>query len=146
MYTERAVFESCPSEYNGCTRITSLSVTAGGSAVFDASVVYTPGGSCDFQQVLTRVKLLRINNEFGASNDLLFSCSTTEGAECTINDNRVSLNRGNKPGLEFRFTLDGAQMSDNSSYRVIVVGTHPGTGVETRLIKNFSLQVDPGEL
>ncbi len=146
MHTERAVFESCPSEDDGCSESTQLSVTAGESKVFDASIVYTPGGSCDFQQMLDRVMLWRINTAFGMNNRLLFSCSITVGTECTINDSRVTLNRGDRPGLGFRFTLSDIQVNDSSSYQVIVLGRHPGTGTETRLTKNFDLQVDPGEL
>lgn len=139
------MFESCPSEYNGCAGSTQLSVTAGESAVFNAPVMYTPGGSCDFQQELDRVMLWKINDRFGVNNDLLFSCGTADRAVCTINDPRVSWSRGNKPGLQFSFMINSTRLADNSSYRVIVLGRHP-QGVETELIKNFYLQVNPGEL
>ena len=68
------MFESCPSDCrNGCTEKTQVAVTAGQSAVFDASVMYTPGGSCDdFQQMIERVMLWRINNEFRVDNVLMF--------------------------------------------------------------------------
>ena len=141
------MFESCPSEYrNGCTEKTQVMVIAGQSAVFDASVMYTPGGSCDFQQTIERVMLWRINRDFRVPDSLIFSCSTAEGAQCYANDTRVSLSRGDKPGLQFRFTLSSTQLSDNSSYRVIVIRRHPGTGAEMNLMKNFDLRVDPGEL
>ena len=139
------MFESCPSEYDGCTETTQLSVTAGESAVFDASIMYTPGGSCiDSQQMLDRVMLWRVNSLFGDTNDLIFSCRTDDEAGCGENG-RVSLSRGNKPGLEFQFSLRNTQVNDSSSYRVEVRGSHPQTGVTTELTKNFNLRVDPGE-
>ena len=139
------MFESCPSEYDGCTEITQLSVTAGESAIFDASIVYTPGGSCtDSQQMLDRVMLWRVNSQFRVENVLLSSCGTGDEEVCMGND-RVSLSRGNKPGLEFQFTLSNTQVNDSSSYRVDVMRRHPQTGTATELTKNFDLQVDPGE-
>ena len=146
-FTERAVFASCPSEYDGCTEVTQLLVTAGQSANFDATVMYTPGGSCDFQQELTRVNLWKINDEFGVPDELLFSCSTTEGAVCTINNPRVSWSRGRDPGLEFKFTLTNTstvQTNDSSLYKVIVMKSDPKTGTTTELKKRFYLQVLPG--
>ena len=140
------MFESCPSEFTGCSGSTQLSATAGESVVFDASVTYTPGGSCDFQQMLSRVMLWRINEEFGVPNSLMFSCSTTDGEACTMNDPRISWSRGNKPGLHFMFTLNSTRLDDNSLYRVTVLGMHPQTGVETTLTKVFDLQVNPGGL
>ena len=145
MYTERAVFESCPGEYDGCTETTQLSVTAGESAVFDASVMYTPGGSCtDSQQMLDRVMLWRVNLRFGDDDDLLFSCRTDDEAGCGENG-RVSLSRGNKPGLDFQFSLRNTQVNDSSSYRAIVTRRHPQTLSISQLTKNFNLQVDTGE-
>ena len=139
MYTERAVFASCPSEYDGCAEVTQLLLLAGESAKFNATVMYTPGGSCDFQQELTRVNLWKINNEFGVPDELLFSCSTDEGAVCTINNPRVSWSRGRDPGLEFIFTL--SLNVDTSIYEVIVMRTDPSTGTTAQLRKRFYLQV-----
>ena len=34
-----------------------ISITLGNPAIFNASITYTPGGSCDFKQTIKRVKL-----------------------------------------------------------------------------------------
>lgn len=132
------MFESCPSEYDGCSGVTQLLSTQGETVIFDATIMYTPGGSCDFQQELDRVMLWKINEQFGVNNELMFLCGTADGAVCTINDPRVSLSRGNKPGLQFSFALSSTRNTDSSSYRVIVLGRHP-QGVETELTKGFHL-------
>ena len=135
------MFASCPSEYDGCTEVTQLIVFAGDSAKFNASVMYTPGGSCDFQQEIIRVNLRKINDQFGVPVELLFSCNTDEGAVCTINNPRVSWSRGRdpRPGLEFNFILSNITLNiDTSIYEVIVMTTDPRTGIITELKKTFS--------
>ena len=98
-HTERAAFASCPQEYSGCSKEVPLSVASGNPAIFDASITYTPGGSCNFKQEITRVKLTKINGQSNLPNTLLFTCHTDHGAPCLINDNRLSLSRGD--GLDY---------------------------------------------
>ena len=114
----------------------------GNPATFNASITYTPGGSCDFKQEITRIKFLKINNE--SSRDLLlFSCSTNQGQACVINDDRLSLNRGN--GLNFVFTLSNTHQSDSGVYEVVIEGTHPATSSLITIKKRFHLNIGPGK-
>ena len=141
--SERSVFASCPREFAGCTGEVPLSVTGGDSIQFNATVVYTPGGSCDFVQPVTRIELVKIG---GVSDVLLYACDTGEGAECLINDSRVTLARGSRLGLQFVFTLSNTvHNNDSGLYEVIVRGTNPADGSNTELKKRFQLQVDPGK-
>ena len=137
LYTERAVFASCPQEYSGCSKEVPLSVASGNPAIFDASITYTPGGSCNFKQAITRVKLTKINGQSNLPNTLLFTCRTDQGASCWINDNRLSLSRGD--GLDYNFTLSNASQEDAGIYEVVVEGTHPATGSLITFNKNFHL-------
>ena len=140
------MFASCPHEFAGCSEEVPLSVTAGESAVFNAAVIHTPGGSCDFMQEITRIVLTKIDERFGFDNVQLFSCLTRQGETCVVNDGRVSLGRGNDPGFEFIFTLANTNDdSDSSLYEVTVEGRHPATNSLTTLKKKFRLQVNPGE-
>ena len=146
-YSERSVFASCPHEFGGCTEEVPLSVVGGESIQFNATVIYTPGGSCDFVQPVTRIELVKIGEVFGVNNALLYACDTEVGAVCRINDNRVTLARGNRPGLQFVFTLSNTVYSNDSGlYEVIVMGTNPADGSNTELNKRFRLQVDQGEV
>ena len=133
------MFASCPQQYLGCSKKVPISITTGSPAVFDSSVAYTPGGSCDFQQTITRIKLTKINKPINLPNTLLFTCSTNQGATCIVNDNRLSLNRGN--GLDFVFTLSNAVHDDSGAYEVVVEGTHPATSSLITLKKKFQLNV-----
>ena len=140
--TERAVFSSCPQEYSGCSKEVPLSVTSGNPATFNASITYTPGGSCDFKQVITRIKLLKKSND-PSQNLLLFSCRTDQGAACVNNDaDRLSLNKGN--GLDFVFTLSNTYQNDSGEYEVVVEGTHPATSSLITIKKTFHLNIAPG--
>ena len=138
-HTERAVFASCPQEYSGCSKEVPLSVTSGNPAIFDASITYTPGGSCNFRQEITRVKLTKINGQSNLPNTLLFTCRTDRGAPCLINDNRLSLSRGD--GLDYIFTLSNASQEDAGIYEVVVEGTHPATGSLIAFKKSFHLSI-----
>ena len=140
------MFTSCPNEFAGCTEEVPLLVTGGDSVKFNSTVVYTPGGSCDFVQPDTRIELMKISETFGISDVLLFACDTVEGAECTTNDNRVTLSRGNRLGLQFVFTLSHTiHNNDSGLYEVTVRGTNPADGSSTELKKRFRLQVGPGK-
>ena len=136
-HAERPVFTSCPQEYSGCSKEVPLSVTLGNPAIFDASITYTPGGSCNFKQAITRVKLTKINGQSNLPNTLLFTCRTDQGASCLVNDNRLSLSRGD--GLDYIFTLSNASQEDAGIYEVVVEGPHPETGSLITIKKSFHL-------
>ena len=136
-FVERAVFASCPQEYSGCSKEVPLSITLGNSAIFNASITYTPGGSCDFKQTITRIKLTKINEHSNFPNILLFTCSTDQGAVCVMNDDRVSLSRGDS--LEFMFTLSNTSQDDSGVYEVVVEGTHPATSSLITIKRSFHL-------
>ena len=133
------MFASCPQDVSGCSIEVPLSTITGDSATFDASVTYTPGGSCDFKQAITRIKLTKINEQLNLPNTLLFTCTTNQGATCIVNDNRLSLNRGN--GLDFIFTLSNAVHDDSGLYEVVVEGTHPATSSLITIKKSFRLNI-----
>ena len=145
-YTERAVFNfgSCPQEYSGCSKEVPLSATSGNLAIFDASITYTPGGSCNFRQEITRVKFTKINGQSNLPNTLLFTCRTDQGASCLINDNQLSLSRGD--GLDYIFTLSNASPEDAGIYEVVVEGTHPAIGSLITFKKSFHLNIIIGIL
>ena len=143
----RVVFASCPNMFAGCSEEVPISVTAGDSAMFNSTIVFTPGGSCDFVQSVTRIELVRLSEMFGVSDVLLHACNTAEGAECVTNNNRVTLSRGNRLGLQFVFTLHNTiQYSDSGLYEVTVRGINPADGSSTVLKKTFRLQVSPGKV
>ena len=133
----RAVFASCPP--GGCANNpTSLSVEDGGSVNFDASVIHTPGGSCDFRQEIDTVQLTRLNPVFGVDDDQLLSCATSE---VSCGNSKASLSRGNDPGYEFVFTLNNASLErDNRTFRVSVHLMHPATASTEQIVKDFVLQ------
>ena len=137
--TARSVFTSCPQEYSGCSKKVPLSVTSGNPAIFNASITYTPGGSCNFKQAITRVKLTKINGQSNFPNTLLFTCRTDQGASCLINDNRLSLSRGD--GLDYIFTLSNANQEDAGIYEVVMEGTHPDYGSLITFKKSFHLSI-----
>ena len=139
LYTARAGFASCPQEYSGCSKEVPLSVTLGDPAIFDASITYTPGGSCDFKQAINRVAFTKINGKSNLPNTLLFTCRTDQGASCLINDNRLSLSRGD--GLDYNFILSNATQEDAGVYEVVVEGTHPAIGSLITFKRNFHLNI-----
>ena len=60
----------------------------------------------------------------------------------TCHNGRVSLNRGNDPGLEFMFILtDAVADMDASLHKVIVAMRDPRTSSDTALSKTFRLEV-----
>ena len=115
-----------------------LSIATGDSATFNASIVYTPDGSCDFEQEVTRIKLTKKNE---LSNTLLLTCNTNRGATvtCFSNDYRLSMSRKN--GLDFIFTLSNATLDDSGAYEIVVEGTHPATGSLITIKKMFQLNI-----
>ena len=138
------MFASCPQEYSGCSKEVPLSITSGSPATFNGSITYTPGGSCDFKQTITRIKLSKINEQSNLPNTLLFSCGTNKGATCFINDDRLSLDRGN--GLDFIFTLSNARQEDFGVYEVLVEGNHPATSSLITIKKSIHLNAGKAHL
>ena len=142
----RAVFASCPlGTLASCASDpTSMSVEDGGNVHFDAIVTHTPtGGSCGFQQEVTNVRLVKINPEFGVSDELLLSCDT-HSTTVTCSNGRVSLSRGYDSlalGYDFVFTLANASsVEDAGLYKVDVFTQHPTTGLQEQITKIFSLK------
>ena len=137
-YIGRAVFSSCPQEINRCSQSpVSLSVAAGGSAPFNATVTHTSGGSCGFLQEIRNIRLVKTDDRFGVPDTPLLSCST---GRVTCEDGRVSLDRGRDPGYEFVFTLSNVTASDAGMYDAILEVVHPATGSFTELTKSFRLE------
>ena len=58
----------------------------------------------------------------------------------TCHNGRVSLDRGNDPGLEFMFMLTDA-VADTSLYKVMVAVRDPRTSSDTALSKTFRLEI-----
>ena len=140
----RAVFASCPlGTLASCANDpTSLSIEDGGSVRFDATVTHTPtGGSCGFQQEVTNVRLMKINQEFGVSDELLLSYNT-RSTTVTCSNGRVSLSRGYDPlGYDFIVTLANASsVEDAGLYKVDVFTQHPTTSSQEQITKIFSLK------
>ena len=134
------MFASCVLDSSGCTASpTQLSVIAGGSVNFNATITHIPGGSCGFVQEITRVQLTKINEAFSTDNQLLLSCPTSSS---TCSSGRVSLDRGRDPGIEFVFTLSDANANDTGTYEVAVEVLHPSTGSQPSIRKRFYLKGD----
>ena len=86
---------------------------------------------------------MKINGQSNLPNTLqLFTCRTDQGASCWINDNRLSLSRGD--GLDYIFTLSNASQEDAGIYEVVVEGTHPATGSLITFKKSFHLIIGTG--
>ena len=81
----------------------------------------------------------------GVANNQLYSCNIDRIDDCIRNDDRVSLSRGRKPGLEFAFTISDIQASDASLYEVVVVRQDPSAGDDSTITKRFRLQVNSGK-
>ena len=89
-------------------------------------------------QEITRVNLMKINEQFGVDDVQLLSCPTSQRTLCS--NGRVSLDRGRDPGYEFVFTLSNAVDGDAGPYEVVVEVKHPSTGSITQLKKRFRLE------
>ena len=139
----RAVFASCPFDFAGCTgEPIPLSVEEGESVVFDATVIHIQGGSCGFQQEIIDVHLVKINPQFGVDDESLLVCAIGNSLPTPCQNGRVSLSRGNDPGLEFIFLLtDAVADMDSSLYKVTVDVKDPRTNIYTALSKTFRLEV-----
>ena len=145
VYIGRAVFASCPQNLDrGCSGDPeSVSVTAGHSAPFNATVVHIFGGSCGLLQNISNIELIKTNEQFVSSDITLRSCETQrDNTICTDSSSaRVTLDRGNNPGFEFVFTLSNVTTSDAGMYKVDVTTKHPDTGSLLTISKSFTLQV-----
>ena len=141
MHLARAVFASCPT---GCTRDEVLSVTAGESIKFNATVIHTSGGSCGFKQEVQHIELMKLNDVHGMQR--LSFCDLGRGQEATCNNNdRVSLSGGRNSRYDFVFTLSNAIYIDSGLYRVTIQGEHPATGALTVVSKKFHVTIIMGE-
>ena len=120
-----------------------MSVEEGKSVLFDATLIHTQGGSCGFQQEITDIQLIKINPRFDIDNEVLLHCAIDDSMPLTTCRNgRVSLDRGNDPGLEFMFMLtDAVADMDASLYKVMVGMRDPRTSSDTALSKTFLLEV-----
>ena len=139
------MFASCPLDFAGCTGDPiPLSVEEGESVLFNATVVHTQGGSCGFQQEIMDITLIKINPQFGVEDQVLLRC-VIEPYQTTCRNpgrSRVSLDRGNDPGLEFTFMLtDAVADMDTSLYKVEMAVIDPRTSSVTMLSKAFQLEV-----
>ena len=145
LFSARAVFASCPSDFAGCTGDpTPLSIQEGGNATFNATIIHTEGGSCGFLQRVDYVELVKINPGFGIDDQVLLTCAIDDSSliRCQFESGRVSLNRGNDPGLELAFTLtDAVADEDSSLYQVTVAVRHPANSARSFLSKTFRLEV-----
>lgn len=132
------MFASCLLDISGCTaNPVSLSVTTGESVNFNAMVTHVQGGSCGFVQEITRVKLTKINEAFSSTDQTLLSCPTNNP---TCAGDRLSLDRGRDPGIQFVFTLSSATADDAGLYEVTVELRDPDIGSQPRIMKRFHLE------
>ena len=124
MYAARAVFASCPSSYDGCSDPENISVIAGESVHFNASIVQIPGGRCGFTQTIRLA---------------LESCN---GSNCIpLISARVS-----QSSAEGLFVLSNSTIEDSGVYQVVAIGTNPQNGGEdTSITKIFTVTVIRGE-
>ena len=124
MYPARAVFASCPSSYDGCSDPENISVTAGESIYFNASIVYTQGGSCGFIQTISSLMLKRC-----------------EDINCTSG----STSSGVSPSIGRIFILSNSTIEDSGVYQVVAIVRNPQNGGQTSIAKIFTVTVMRGE-
>ena len=123
----------------------SLSVEEGKGVLFDVTLIHTQGGSCGFQLEIINIQLKKINLRFGVGDEVLLHCAIDDSMPLTTCHNgRVSLDRGNDPGLEFMFMLTDAEPVmdiDASLYKVMAAVRDPRTSSDTALSKTFCLEI-----
>lgn len=125
MYAARAVFASCPSSYDGCSDPENISVIAGESVHFNASIVQIPGGRCGFTQTIRLV---------------LESCN---GSNCIPFTESARVSQSSAEGL---FVLSNSTIEDSGVYQVVAIGTNPQNGgQDTSIAKIFTVTVIRGE-
>ena len=85
---------------------------------------------------------MKINTQFGVDDESLLICAIGDSLLTPCHNGRVSLSRGNDPGLEFMFMLaDAVADMDSSLYKVTVDVRDPRTNIYTALSKTFRLEV-----
>ena len=135
------MFDSCRlGVSSGCTgNPTPISVTAGEDILFDAAVVHTTGGSCGFLQDISSVALYNTSTLQSVTDELLLRCPLSSNDPCS--GNGVSLDRGERPGYDFVFTLSNANASAAGRYKVVVerFDAHSSSLV-TSLTKEFQVE------
>ena len=109
----------------------------GGSVSFNATVIYSSHGSCDYRQNLTLIKLKKINEI--TRKQLLYICRFNRGPCRPDEKSSVNLSRGDS-GSEFVLTLFNVTTDSIGTYEVILESSHPHAGTFHRSFsKNFSL-------
>ena len=110
----------------------------GGSVSFNATVIYKPGGSCNYRQSLNLIKLKKINE---SKSEIMYICRFDRGS-CTLLNEKTSVNlsRGHS-GSEFVLTLFNLTTDSIGTYEVFVDLSNPHTGGTSNfpLIKRFHL-------
>ena len=135
----KAVFASCPHELT-CTENETLTLPAnGGSVSFNATVIHIGGGSCGYQQNISFVKLIKINETTGERSKILYVCNYGTDSCRPIGGSNVNLTKG-RSGFEFIFILSNVMADDIGTYVVIVEKQDPQDGgFNVELNKTFHL-------
>ena len=113
----------------------ALPANGGGSVSFNATVIYTSGGGCNYRQNLTLIKLRKRTGDIVKNT---YVCNFRNGS-CHPNIQKsVNLSRGDS-GFEFVLTLFNLTTDGIGTYEVIVESSHPGSGSNLQLTKRFHL-------
>ena len=134
------MFASCPHELT-CTENETLALPANSRSVsFNATVIHIGGGSCGYQQTISFVKLIKINETTGERSKILHVCNFGTSGYCDpIHGSNVNLTKG-RSGFEFIFTLSNVTADDIGTYVVIVEKRDPHSGAfSIKLNKTFHL-------
>ena len=134
MLPGRAVFASCPHELT-CSESETLTLPAsGGNVSFNATVIYTDGGSCGYLQMVSFIEL-RKTNEIAGTSTILYFCDF-EAGPCSLRIGTVIFSRGSSR-LEFILTLFNVTTNSIGTYEVIVGTSHPGYSFHEQIRKKF---------
>ena len=133
------MFASCPHELT-CTENETLTLPANsGSVSFNATVIHIGGGSCGYQQNISLVKLIKINETTGERSKILYVCNYGTSYYGPIGGSNVNLTKG-RSGFEFIFILSNVTADDIGTYVVIVDKLDPQTkAFNVKLNKTFHL-------
>ena len=133
------MFASCPHELT-CTENETLALPANSRSVsFNATVIHIGGGSCGYQQTISFVKLIKINETTGECSKILYVCNNGTGHYGPIGGSNVNLTKGHS-GFEFIFILSNVTADDIGTYVVIVEKRDPQSGAfSIKLNKTFHL-------
>ena len=138
-YIGRAAFASEENE------TLDVPTNGGGSVNFNATVIYSSGGSCNYQQTLILIRLRKINETTGETLNSIITCRFDGDCHWPCHqpshlDKKISANlsRGDS-GSEFGLTLFNITADSVGTYEVIVESSHPGKGDNLNLVKKFHL-------